>query len=345
MLRLPTEEDEVPPLVIPEYFEDRKKAPEKLSEDERVLASEAEEQGLVARRRRRRLKKEEIFDETFAQKEELSPKFVRGLIGSVVLCGAFIIAVLLWPSGKDDKGDGSLVSIPMPVDEAPTEEEKEALAAERSMVSAPFVERTLQPVFEAFLNADSMEELTKWVRHPELSLPRIKEFYGDDYFPDGFSSIIWSSHPKRTGNSIRVTIQDGHYARRDIYLVDDDGWKVDWESWVGWSEISWEDLKASRPTEPVVLRAVVSDVSYYNFSFIDESRWSSYRLESADKEFSLYAYVPRAGVLDAQLKSLEGIKERMFTVKVRYPEGAPTESQVIVDEIVSDGWLLSDDES
>jgi hypothetical protein len=109
--------------------------------------------------------------------------------------------------------------------------------------------------------------------------------------------------------------------------------------------MSWEDLKKSRPTKPVLLRVVVSDVSYYNFDFTDEARWSSYRLESSDGEQSLYAYVPRAGVLDARLKSLDGVKERLFTVKAHYPEDAPSESQVIIDEIMTDGWLIPDDAS
>lgn len=337
MLRLPTAADELPPLVVQGHPEDQRS-------DVPPVTEEPNEHGRVKKRRRSSQKKEQVFDETFARKEEMSPKLVRGLIGSVALCGAILVVALLWPSGGKTDDGGADIAMPMPVEDLEPEKDELAIKAENSTVSPILVEAELQPVFETFLNARSPEEMAKWVRHPEITLPRIQEFYGEDFAPDGFSSIIWGQAPQRSGKSIRVSIQDGNFSRREIHLVDEDGWKVDWESWAGWSEMSWEELKKTRPTKPVLLRVVVSDVSYYNFDFTDEARWSSYRLESSDGEQSLYAYVPRAGVLDARLKSLEGVKERLLTVKAHYPEDAPSESQLIVDEIVTDGWLVPDDE-
>ena len=149
----------------------------------------------------------------------------------------------------------------------------------------------------------------------------------------------------RIGDAIKATIQDGNFVNREIYVVDEDGWKVDWESWAGWSEMDWDEFKKSRTSEKVMFRVVVSDVSYYNFAFADESRWSSYRLESPDGERALFGYVPRAGALDARLKSLEGIKNRPFVVKLRYPDEAPSDNQVLVEEIVEEGWFAPDDPS
>lgn len=336
MLRLPVKGDEVPPLVVQMHSEDHE-------EDVALISSEPDELGRVKKRRRGNRKKDQIFDETFARKEEMNPKFVRGLIGSVALFGAILVVALLWPSGEQpDKGE-TVVSMPVPVEEADSDKDELAIEAELAILSSPFVEGELKPVIEGFLNAKSPVEMAKWVRHPEFTLPKIEKFFGENFVPEGFSSIDWSTPPTRTGNSIKIKIQDGNFLKREIYLIDEDGWKVDWESWAGWSEMNWEALKESRPTELVLLRAVVSDVSYYNFSFVDEGRWSSYRLESFGGEASIYGYVPRGGVMDARLKSLEDIRERMFTVKVRYPDDAPSGSQVTIEEIVTDGWLIPDE--
>ena len=339
MLRLPTESDEVPPLVVhgvEAHHED---------EEEVVGTGDVDHSGHVKKRRRSSHKKDQGFDETFAKKEELDPRFVRGLIGSVGLLGAILLGALLWPDGDSPEPEEGVVSPPVAVKDGSEAEEEDKLReeAERSTVPAPFVESELVPIFEKFLDAQTPDEMAKWVRHPEVTLPRMKKFYGDDFRAVGFSSVVWKNSPMRTGNSIRVTITDGDYSSQNIHAVDEDGWKVDWESWVGWSEMTWEELAEKRPTDAVMFRVVVSDVSYFNFSFSDESRWSSYRLSSMDSEHAIYGYVPRAGELDARLKSLEGIEKRLFTLKLRFPEGATSNSQVEIEEIVTDDWLVTDD--
>ena len=48
------------------------------------------------------------------------------------------------------------------------------------------------------------------------------------------------------------------------------GLKVDWESWAGWSEISWEKFLSMKPVSEHVFRVTLSAVDYYNFGFADE---------------------------------------------------------------------------
>ncbi|MEP4077121.1 hypothetical protein [Haloferula sp.] len=340
MLRLPKDNEATPPLVNPgQAVEPREEAAST------TVSSEPDEKGRVKKRRRSNRKKEEVFDETFAKKEEVNPKLVRGLMGSVALCGILLGGALLWPSG-DEPGPVDPVG-PIPAVITSTEPEKDdiQIEAERATVSPKLVEEEILPTIRKFLEAESPEEMARWVRHAELTLPRIEKFYVEGFRSVGFGKILWDRHPVRRGEAIRVVLEDGEYTMREIFVVDEDGWKVDWESLVGWSSLTWDELKESRSTSPVLFRVVVSDVSYYNFQFKDESRWSSYRLESLDGVNSLYAYVPRAGELDARLKSFEGIKSRQFIVKLRYPEDAPSDGQVLVDEIVAEGWLAPDDQS
>ena len=340
MLRLPGSDEEVPPLVIPGHVA------ESHSDDQgAAVSTQPDEFGRVKKRRRSNRKKDQVFDETFAGKKNVSPKLVRGLIGSVGLFGVILLVALLWPNGDGPDPEEGLVSVPVAVETVEPEKDKLQIEAERSVVHPRVINEEILPIYLKFLNAESPEEMARWVRHPDLTLPRIRKFYGEGFAPDGFSSILWSKPLMRIGDAIKATIQDGSFVNREIYVVDEDGWKVDWESWAGWSEMNWDEFKKSRTSEKVMFRVVVSDVSYYNFAFVDESRWSSYRLESADGERALYGYAPRAGVLDARLKSLEGIKNRPFVVKLRYPDEAPSDNQVLVEEIIEEGWFAPDDPS
>lgn len=293
-------------------------------------------------KRRRVHKPEDIFDETFAEKEEVSSKFVRGLLGAIAVLGAVVVVVLLWPSDRPQPEDGS---DPPLTRSAEPEKDELAIQAEREVVRPKLVEDEIQPVYEAFMNAQTPEEMARWVRHPELTLPRIKKFYGQQFAPVGFSSINWGDEPTRVGVAIKARVQDADYTQREIYAIKEDTWKIDWESWAGWSELSWEEIKQQQPAEPVLFRVVVSDVSYYNFSFSDESAWSSYRIESQDGEQTLFAYVPRASELDSRMKSHEGIEKRPMILKIRYPENAVSDNQVEVVEIVTTGWLAPVDAS
>lgn len=337
MLRLPMPGEEAPRLVVAgrETSHASEVAPELADE-------ELEEAGLVKKRRRSARPKEEIFDETFAEKKEVSPKMVKALIGTLMVIGTVVIGALLWPSERStvQVAGGSGPETP-----AEPERDRMEVEAEREVVRPKLVEDELLPVFLEFLNAEDVDAMGRWVRHPEVTLPRMREFYGDEFVADGFSSILWGRPPVRVGEAIKSQIQDGDYGKRVIFAVNEDGWKIDWESWVGWSESDWKSFKAARPTEPVMFRVVVSDVSYFNFKFTSESEWSSYRLESPDGNHLVFGYVPRAGELDTRLKSYDGTEDRPFTLRLRFPEGATTDNQVIVDGIVAEGWFDPGEES
>lgn len=332
MLRLPVEGEESLPLVIPGPM------PERHDDEEHGGAGHDQ----VRKRRRKNHHKAEVFDETFSRKEEMDPKIVRGIIGSVCVIGVILVVGLLWPREPAPEPVVNRASLPPAgkgekSDDGPSEED---LAAERQVVKPTLVEEELIPVIRKFLEAESAAELAPLVRHSELTVPRIEALGAGGITPVGFSKVIWGDPPVRTGDSIRVLIQDGEFAKRNIHLTEEDGWKVDWESWVGWSEIPWEQLKRDRPTEPLTFRVVVSDVDYYNFEFNDEAQWSCYRLESREGEHAVYGYVPRAGLLDVRLRSLERVENRLFTLRLRYPDGAKSDNQLLIDEILAEGWML-----
>lgn len=192
-----------------------------------------------------------------------------------------------------------------------------------------------------FLEASRVEELLPLVRNPEVVESRIREFY-----PDGKISAAGLSQFNAGGNgevrgpiisySVRTRDQD----ERVMAFVDGpQGLKVDWESWVGWSEISWKEFLAIKPTSARVFRVSLAPVDYYNFEFKDDLKWQSYRLESPDHESAVYGYVEKGSQLDKQIRPASDVKSVLLILSLKFPEGRLSSNQVLIERRVADGWV------
>ncbi|MGE9271080.1 MAG: hypothetical protein ACQKBU_09790, partial [Verrucomicrobiales bacterium] len=155
--------------------------------------------------------------------------------------------------------------------------------------------------------------------------------------------VLWNAPMKRAGEWATFWINDGEFEKHQVALALESGrWKLDWESLAGWSEMSWDELKETQPTHPILIRTKIRPVDYYNFGFSDENKWSCYSLVNPQGDSSLYGYVPSLGALDLQLQVAETRKNMQVTLKVRYPKDAPSDNQVLIEEvIVADGWITT----
>jgi hypothetical protein len=138
--------------------------------------------------------------------------------------------------------------------------------------------------------------------------------------------------------SIPVVTRDQE--TKSLAFVDTpEGLKIDWESWVGWSEVSWEEFRSTKPVAGHVFRVVLSPVDYYNFDFTDDRKWQSYRLESPDKEHAVYGYVEKGSLLDGQVH-LDGDKKNvLMMLSLKFPPDARSDSQVEIERFVCEGWV------
>lgn len=198
---------------------------------------------------------------------------------------------------------------------------------------------------KGFLEAPTMEEALKWTYRAAEVRPKMEAWYaGKPYRAPGFkgrapeadTAVLTSGEVMVMGLAVRT----GDFEARQLAMVKTpDGYRVDWESWVAWSEMSWKDFKKLRPAEPKLFRVISSPGTYYNFGFKDESKWVCFGLASPDREDTLYGYAPAGSDLAAHLRPLDGVGQRKVILKLRYPENAPADNQVVIEEIVGDGWL------
>ncbi len=192
-----------------------------------------------------------------------------------------------------------------------------------------------------FLEATRVEELLPLVRNPEIVESRIRKFYPEGKIPAaGLSQFSGGGNGEIRGAIISYSVRTRDQDERAMAFVDGpQGLKVDWESWVGWSEISWKEFLATKPTASRVFRVSLTPVDYYNFEFKEDLKWQSYRLESPDHEISVYGYVEKGSALDKQIRPASDVKAVLLMLSLKFSEGGLSSNQVLIERLVADGWV------
>ena len=201
----------------------------------------------------------------------------------------------------------------------------------------------VEAVVKRFLEAADVDELLGLARNRSRVEPLMRRYYEKNaYNASGFRRLVMSSEMQIKGDLVSVQVELPDLTRKLIVLErKDDTYIVDWESWVTYGEMGWKELRASRSTKPVLMRVLISNVEYYNFGFSDENKWQSYRLSSDDKQESLYGYIDVNSEVASKMRLLNSVRREMaLTIRVRFPEGAKADNQVIIEEVIASGWVL-----
>lgn len=195
-----------------------------------------------------------------------------------------------------------------------------------------------------FLSATHVDEILPVVDLSRDTEQKILDYYRNGKIePVGMNKFNAGGKPSYLGNYAAVTVETSDFETRELAFVEgEDGEvKIDWESWVGWSEMPWKDLLITKPKTPVLVRVKVKEVEYYNFGFSDDEKWRSYSLISPDGENVLYGYVERGSLLDEKIRPRNDFKVVAQTLRVKFLEKNYSSSQVLIVEQVSDGWVVS----
>lgn len=201
----------------------------------------------------------------------------------------------------------------------------------------------IDSVTKHFLQAKSIDEVKQWIRMPEATLPKIRSWLGEKpYSAPGFTGQAGDyEFSTRDGLAVVIVpVRTTNHEKGNLVLVKEPaGWRADWESWVGWSEMSWQEFRSSKPAEPKLFRVIVSKVDYYNFGFKDELEWRSYRLDSPDREDSLFGYAKRGSDTDVRIDPRDATDGKRMLVTLKFPPDSPGNNQVLIDRIVAEGWV------
>ena len=329
LLKLPGKDDVTPPLMV---------APQ------RAKSSQPADPNAHARAHYEHAKPQ--WERADAAETAVSPEFRRKHTLIWVLGGLTVAAVgLVWllRPGKETR---VAVHPAPPVVAAPSEStvplEKKSASAEPTNYQT--FKRETEVIAKRFLEAKTVGEMAKETINPGQTEARAKSLFPDGKIEaPGFVAFNPEQGLINEGRFTTAQVQTRWKGALPLTFVRTDaGWKIDWESWSGWSEVSWADAVAQRPTKLVRLRAVVSPIEYYNFYFNEESRWRSFKLESPDGEQLLYGYVERGSPLEKQLSREQETSPRLL-IEVRFPGDPSARNQVFISRIVNKGWTDFDE--
>lgn len=235
-------------------------------------------------------------------------------------------------------------------EEEKPEVEEEAIDDEVSELVDEYSEADLnkaEEIIKKFLTAKTVEEKKRYVRDPDRVGPFMEDYYSKSpYEPEGFDSM---DHLKVTFRHTLVltAVTTGDFLTRGISLerftaLDKETYRVDWESWVAYSEKTPEEMRSEKPVEPFLIRPRVSLDTYYNYDFSDDEKWQAYDLEMNEGSDLFTGYVPKGSDLDKALGVLkEQGKPEPYILKVVYPKEARANNQVEIIEIIEgDGWIF-----
>ncbi len=121
---------------------------------------------------------------------------------------------------------------------------------------------------------------------------------------------------------------------------------VDWDSLAGYSDLSFSEIRESKPTTPVQIRAFVRLFEYYNYEFGDAKRYVCVKMVASNGVDTLYGYAERESEIgEWLLAQLAGTRDGLMsgcTFKVAFPPEAQSNQCMLITQIVCARWLLLD---
>lgn len=370
MLRIPRAGESIPSLVQDDFTED---APV-VNEVARIEEMEFDELGEVTltdlsqenptevappvpvstatggeRRRRKRKRSSGIDVESGWQKgeEKKMLRFSRRVpigwwIAGASMLVVVVVAIILSIMPKDQPQSPvaqapQLITLPM------TEEDEEDQVREAALRQLK-AEREARAVVEQLYQADSIEVLLPLLRPTEGVREKATQFHAVKPLKAGSMDEIEeiSSIPNHDASAFFVQVRLNDYATEGVVVVKvGEKFLVDWESWVGWCEMSYETIREKKPTTPTEVRVIAEPTMYYNFDFPNssESEWQSYRLKFPDGQKELYGYIMRTSELNGLVAPASDQGAKSLVLRIRYRDESSHPSQVLIDSVVTDGWV------
>ena len=338
MLRIPTAGDQPPPLLA-----ELRVAPAAGRETD----PHAPQRGTRRRVRKNRDRGEHEWDRASGKSGRSRSLRVEGLqVRWMLLGGAALIALIV--AGVLVATRSTQVAVAQVAVAAPTGAAAVASPAADGRGELAFL-TDAEPLTRKFLTATRIEDLLPLVRHPEVTEARMRKYYrAGAVEPPGLAQFNIDAQVIHAGAIYSVRVRTGNFEEKPIAFIDSKhGLAIDWESWAGWSAMTWEDFLTTRPAAPQVFRAGIKPADYYNFDFADDGKWQSYEITSPDGGHTLYGYVERGSAAGARLpradESQLDSRQVAFTLALKFPPHAKSPNQVLIDQCVADGWVLETD--
>lgn len=202
-----------------------------------------------------------------------------------------------------------------------------------------------------FFGAGSVEEMLRFVRHPERIAPLMGKHYGESPPVPGGLMRFRGFAPLTISNYASFWIascelRNGEIVQILVEMAESGHAKVDWETYVLHQPMPWDEFARSRPGGYTGdFRVYVEMDNYYSHEFADSKTFTSFRLTTPDGEESLNGYVPNGEVLEREISDLimrNGGTATPMILRLFVPKNLESKRGVVVEKVVSPRWVFVD---
>jgi hypothetical protein len=203
-------------------------------------------------------------------------------------------------------------------------------------------------VVSRFATASKPEDFLPFIRDRERVEPLVRKFYTKD---NPWTPLALAKKPDLSSLAVHrsfvvfdLPLQD--FSTLPIALEQSPtGFLVDWESFVAYSDLSWSALREQRPRQPVLLRAVLRPMDYWNMDFPSAATHRCFQLSDKHSDNTLYGYVLKGSPVEARIaKTLLTAAYVNVVLNVKYPEKSTNDRQVEITDVLEKGWIFRDDD-
>lgn len=197
-----------------------------------------------------------------------------------------------------------------------------------------------------YWQAASWKEKSAMVRDRARTEPLMQRFYDEQKLIDPPAGALQSAmHFKFNG----VEVMTLSYASSRVdgrvevaLLKESNQWRIDWESYVGYSDMAWNQFKKERPSQPLLFRTFATKGDYWNFEFSDETMFLSVHMLSPDGLTSIHGFCENDSSIGREVLSVlqKGQGRQPLVFRLAFPERAESDHCVRIVGLVSERWLL-----
>ena len=260
-------------------------------------------------------------------------------MGWLFLIGILLLVLGAWATVKLIKGEAHRESESRKLSAKQAEEDQQ-------MASARALVERLERMVADYLAAPTVEEKSKYVRHPERVLPLMREFYQRRELAIVRFQSIEALRPAEVENypffGIDVKVEGKSGVQ--LLLVEDcaDGeLRFDWESEVNYQPMAISDYLEKKPTEPMDFRVYARLDTFYSYEFTNQERYQPLKLTFRDEDEFLFGYVEKGSVEARGLTALleEEKAEYPLLLRLRFLPETKSRRSVLVEKVLATSWV------
>jgi hypothetical protein len=253
-------------------------------------------------------------------------------IGWVVLLALTIIIFVGFICISLFSGKGQKEVINLEKNKILIDEETEISTAQRLVKE---IDRTVR----SYIQAATIEEKLRYVRHPEAMKSRMESYYSRHPLKAAKVGVVTDYKPLTLDNTLFWgVIAEIDANRGEALLVEqiaEDEVKIDWESHVNYQPMAWDQYATEQPTTEMAFRVSVEPTVRYLAEFSNESRWVCYRLQAKDSELSLYGYVQRNSEAHLLIQQRVDDGGSKMILRLQFAKSMKAKQSVVITKVVS----------